>query len=1331
MKICDEFCGQQQGYSISKTLRFELKPQGKTLENIKKEMIIERDFKRSQDYKAVKIILDNYHKFFIDDVLKSVNLDWSNLSDAIAEFNKNKDDGLKVASFQETIRKEIVKYFKSDSRFNALTASTPKDFFNKYLTEFLSVNISSETNMKVVETFKKFSTYFTGYQENRKNIYTEEAIPTAVPYRIVNDNFPRFLKNIEVFNEIKAKYPEIIEQAEQELQEYLGTEKISDIFNINNYNNYLTQSGAEHQRGIDYYNQVIGGVVQKENSIKKRGLNEFLNLYYQGHSDVKKIKFIPLYKQILSDRTSLSFKIQSITNDEELKESIKSFEKIINKKDDNDKTVLDKVSELTDNIDNYDLSEIYINQKDVNNISRILTGDWAFLQKRMNIYAQETFNKKEQKRWIRDLENDNSKSKGIFSLKELNDVLEYSSVNCPHIPVHIQDYFNETKRWYIDSTTGEFANDTQVELSISEMCKQIIDNQTKMDKVLNLVPCEKTLREKPEDVQLIKDYLDSVQNLLHRIKPFKVNSIGDISFYAIYDSVYSSLNEIVSLYNKTRNFITKKNNDLEKFKLNFENPTLADGWDQNKENDNTAIILIQNEKYYLGVMNAKNKPIFSEHYEIQNNNCYKKMIYKLLPGPNKMLPKVFLSNKGKKEFNPPEQLLKDYEAGKHKKGATFDISFCYYLIDWFKDAINRHKDWRNFNFIFSDTSSYNDISDFYREVSDQAYKVTFTDIPQSVIDKMVDDGQLFLFQIYNKDFAEHSKGTPNLHTIYWQELFSEENLKEKVLKLNGQAELFYRNLSIEDPVIHKAGSKLVNKFTERGHSIPENIYTDIYKLQNGMTDGFSCDTQKYLLEKNIVIKDRGDEDSEYEDYDNRDILYMHTAQHDIVKDKHFTEPKFLFHVPITINYKAHRSTSLNEKVRLFLRNNKDVNIIGLDRGERHLVYLSLINQKGEILEQCSLNTIALNNNGRKIDYHEKLEITEKERDDARKNWKTIGKIAELKEGYLSAVIYKIAQMMINNNAIVVMEDLNYGFKRGRFHVEKQVYQKFEHMLIDKLNYLVFKNRTANEPGGALNGYQLTDEFVSFKKIGKQSGFLFYVPAEYTSKIDPKTGFVNIFDFGGITNIQKKREFFKKFESIKYDSEKESFAFTFDYKKFGGKCKEMFQTRWTVYSKGERIVYSSKSKRSEYVDPTRELKEKCFKEANIKWDNGADLLPSILKIGEELKIGEKPSQFVASFYDTLFRNFKLVLQMRNSDSNAKTDYILSPVKGDDGTFFDSNSKDPKYPIDADANGAYHIALKGLTLIKRIHETDEEMLKKMDLKISNEDWFKFVQNKEYLK
>ena len=54
-----------------------------------------------------------------------------------------------------------------------------------------------------------------------------------------------------------------------------------------------------------------------------------------------------------------------------------------------------------------------------------------------------------------------------------------------------------------------------------------------------------------------------------------------------------------------------------------------------------------------------------------------------------------------------------------------------------------------------------------------------------------------------------------------------------------------------------------------------------------------------------------------------------------------------------------------------------------------------------------------------------------------------------------------------------MEDLSYGFKKGRFKVERQVYQKFETMLINKLNYLVFKDISITENGGLLKGYQLT------------------------------------------------------------------------------------------------------------------------------------------------------------------------------------------------------------------------------------------------------------------
>ena len=74
----------------------------------------------------------------------------------------------------------------------------------------------------------------------------------------------------------------------------------------------------------------------------------------------------------------------------------------------------------------------------------------------------------------------------------------------------------------------------------------------------------------------------------------------------------------------------------------------------------------------------------------------------------------------------------------------------------------------------------------------------------------------------------------------------------------------------------------------------------------------------------------------------------------------------------------------------------------------------------------------------------------------------------------------IAELMVKYNAIVVMEDLNSGFKRGRFKVEKQVYQKFEKMLINKLNYLVLKNKNNTEWGGIYRALQLTNKFVSFK-----------------------------------------------------------------------------------------------------------------------------------------------------------------------------------------------------------------------------------------------------------
>ena len=1012
-------------------------------------------------------------------------------------------------------------------------------------------------------------------------------------------------------------------------------------------------------------------------------------------------------------------------NDSHVKSGIQNFYNSLEQKErieGKEISFFDSCDSFMDTFEAADVDKVYISAKDLTFVSQVLFGRWDELQIRMNRYAEHTFkNKTEKARWIKNIaENTSEKRKGEFSIKELDDALSFVSDDIDPADIRIKDYFS------VKYKTKQNKTDTEQEvacLSFTEAVRQIKNQWNEIQPVLASLTEDSHVRENPDDVNRLKVFLDSCQDLLHRLKPFNASFEvdKDTVFYSLFDFMYGKLSEIVPLYNKVRNYITKKQLSAGKYKLMFENPTLADGWDYNKENDNTCVLFKKDNQYYLGIMNAKRKPKINEQkFETDSVPCYKKMIYKLLPGPNKMLPKVFFSEKNKSVFNPPSEILDKYEKGCHKKGETFDIQFCHQLIDYFKDSIEIHQDWKNFNFQFSDTNSYSDMSMFYKEVADQGYKVTFTDIPVSYIDSLVEDGSLFLFQIFNKDYAPGAKGRKNLHTLYWENLFAKENLADVVLKLNGEAELFYREASIQKPVIHREGEILVNRTLSDGTSMSESIHDELFKYYNNrLGKGLSKEAQELFDSGKVCTK---------------------TVKHEIIKDKHFTEPKFLFHVPITLNFKADgKNEYMNERVRLFLKQNPDINIIGLDRGERNLLYMSIINQKGEILHQCSFNDVTQERLYIKkgnvpavekvtVDYHTKLDLREKERDAARKSWQTIGKIAELKEGYLSAVIHELCTLMIEHNAIIVMEDLNFGFKRGRFKVEKQIYQKFEHMLIDKLNYLVFKDSGLQEEGGVLNAYQLAEKFESFQKLGKQSGFIFYVPAGYTSKIDPVTGFVNLFDLKGLTNTQKKRDFFAKFESIAYEPDSDMFSFTFDYKDFFGKNTQIpRKTKWTVYSNDKRIKYDSKEKQYHDVIVTEKLKQ-LFTEMDFPWEQGENLFDAIMTFGAG-EADRKDLQTI-HFFDELYRTFVLILQMRNSNSRTGEDFIISPVKNENGAFFDSRiqeklGEEAKLPKDADANGAYHIALKGLYLLRQFDKTPEDKLKKVDMKISNTDWFNFRQ------
>ena len=1240
MESMKDLTGQ---YSLSKTLRFELKPIGKTLEHIEQKGLLTQDEQRAEEYEQMKGIIDRYHKAFITMCLRNCKIKVNNTDDELdsleeyssllSKSKRDADDEDKLEKIKENLRKQIVNAFKSGNTYGDLFK---KELIKNHLPDF----VTDEEEKQVVEHFCNFTTYFTGFHDNRKNMYSDEAKSTAIAYRLIHENFPRFFDNLRSFakiseSEVANRFPEI----ESAFSLYLNVEHIADMFHVDYFPVVLTQEQ------IDVYNNIIGGKTE-EDGTKIQGINEYINLYNQHHPDVKLPFLKPLYKMILSDKVALSWLPEEFENDEEMLTAINDFYKsvqpVIFGNDEN------CIRHLLTNIAEYNTEHIYIsNDLGLTGISQQLFDQYSIFEDAIKDELRR--NVKQTPKEKRNPELLEERIKNLFKKEK--------SFSISYLDSLIKDKGEDTIESYY-AKLGAFDRDgkqtvnllTQIEMAYIA-AKEVLEG--KYDNI----------NQSEEATKYIKDLLDAFKSLQHYIKPLLGSgeeAEKDNVFSSQLLNVWEALDVVTPLYNKVRNWLTRKPYSTKKIKLNFENAQLLGGWDMNKEADYASVLLRKNNQYYLAIMDKKHNHAFDIETLPSDGACFEKIDYKLLPGANKMLPKVFFSKSRINEFAPSTDIQIAYRQETHKKGKNFNLADCHRLIDFFKQSIAKHEDWSKFPFHFSDTSTYEDISGFYREVEQQGYTIGFRKISESYIYRLVDEGKLYLFQIWNKDFSDYSKGTPNMHTLYWKALFDKANLADVVYKLNGQAEVFYRKRSLqkENTTVHKALQPIKNKNTQNEKSTS-------------------------------------------------------TFDYDIVKDRRYTVDKFHFHVPITINFKSSGKPNINEHVLDIIRHHGIEHDIGIDRGERHLLYLSLIDLKGRIIKQMTLNEIKQqtgSNYG--TNYKELLAAREGDRAEARRNWKKIENIKDLKAGYLSQVVHVIAQMMVEYNAIVVLEDLNMGFMRGRQKIERSVYEQFEHMLIDKLNFYVDKKKEACAPGGLLHGLQLANKFESFNKLGKQSGCLFYVPAWNTSKIDPVTGFVNMLD-ARYESVESSRCFFSRFDVIRYNEEKNWFEFTFDYNNFHAKL-DGTKTQWTLCTYGSRIkTFRNPAKLNQWdneeVVLTDEFK-KVFANAGINIHG--NLKEAICSLAKREHL------------EPLMHLMKLLLQLRNSKTNSEVDYMLSPV-AENGVFYDSRSCNGNLPIDADANGAYNIARKGLWVLRQIQ--DSKPGDKLNLALSNKEWLRFVQEK----
>jgi len=1261
-------------YALTKTLRFELKPVGKTRETINSanpNFVYDQAIEDA--YQVLKPIFDKLHEEFITKSLEGVKAKEIQIKDYFDLYRKlrmtqDKEEKKKIEKELEVTEKILRKYFEiiykaegdefknrigtdekgkpilKENGYKVLTEAGILKYIKSNIGKFVGMNLKTRDGKKVeksdLETalgtadfrgvFEGFFTYLTGFNQNRENYYSTENKATSVANRVVDENLPKFCDNALNFEKRKEDYLVaykflkekgiVLKGKNQNGKEKDLEEIITDIFVIDYFSKCLSQAEIED------YNLKIGNA------------NILVNLYNQQQFEKnKKLRpFKTLYKQIGCGEKGEFISV--IKDEKELKAVLEEIVRLgANYFGDFDGKIIDKVDTVSEFCEYVRSHEDYVgvfwSDKALNTISGKYFSNWYVLKKAL-------------------------KEGGVFLGKKKDD----EDIKIPQA-VELRELFNvldKTENWD-DKEVGLFKK-SLFELSESNK-KDIIEGSSKPSEALlkmifsdvkklaqifidskdKILLLNENNYFKPENIKLIKDWLDCLLYTNQIVKYWKVkekfaNGSDSVLSEALAAILFENDNP-TKYYDIVRNFLTKKPQDdvlSNKLKLNFDNAVLASGWDVNKEPERWCIILKDSyDKKYLAILTDKTKKFFEKKDDnlvyVADDSGFQKMDYKLLPGPNKMLPKVFISSEKWQQIHAiPQEINEIYAKGSFKKGNSFVKSDLHSLIEYLKDCLSKHEWGDTFKFKFSDTETYESIDQFYSEVEKQGYKLSWSSVNKKLIDEKVEAGEMYLFEIRNKDNQIGKKGISNLHTLYWNAVFDDIGNKPK---LNGEAEIFYRS-AVKD--IQSLGKKKDKKGNE------------------------------------------------------------------VVNHKRFAEEKFIFHCPITLNF-CLKSSKFNDEVNHAFKNRDDVNFIGIDRGEKHLAYYSVVNQEGKIIEQASFNDI----NGK--NYADELEKRAGDRDEARKNWQTIGTIKELKDGYISQVVRKIVDLAVKYNAYIVLENLSGGFKNSRKKIEKSVYQKLELALAKKLNFLVDKKAKDGEFMSVQNALQLTPPVMNFGDIEKstQFGIMLYTRAAYTSQTDPITGWRKKIHFEKTKQEDLGKEICEKFTDIGFDGK----DYYFEYKDVAtGKI-------WRMWSgkngesldryRGHRDLHSEW--KVEKYDIVKLLNEVC---------EGLDKNSSLREqIKNGLDLSKVPKLKFA---------IDLIQQIRNSGakgtdgkSTKDDDFILSPVRDENGNHFDSRMVQPGnllLPVNGDANGAFNIARKGVMMFERIKNKPE----KPDLFIKDEDW-----------
>lgn len=693
----------------------------------------------------------------------------------------------------------------------------------------------------------------------------------------------------------------------------------------------------------------------------------------------------------------------------------------------------------------------------------------------------------------------------------------------------------------------------------------------------------------------IKKNLDKAIKFVNILKLFDTEN-ENFSFVARQEieralDVYA---DVHPLYNMSRNYISQKGDNKRKKGLSFSTSGFGSGWSESVESQKRVFLLKDDsDNKFLGVYNilgckVNNKSVISVSGCIKESlgdkktsQCYSKMICGTIGDVKKGIPRLFI--------NPclPEPELTRFKNKEYNE----DREFLSFIIDFIKKQISNHETWKAYDFNYKD--NYDSYEEFCEDLQQQGYILKWRYIDKTIIDNMVESGCIYLFKI-NCKYDKFTTSKKSIHEKYVEALFSDENENGKLVKLLGGAEVFYREPQIKNPSVHKAGSVLLNKNYKEGKTVGTE-YTNLLK--------------KAQREEITGIKAK-------------------KCREDIIKDKRYTKEQFSIHFNVKIGNAFESKTKVDTLALEKLK--KSHNTLVVTRSNKHFLYAIVLDNKMNILEKRSLNTVL------GINYKEKLEVAEELQRKNIASWKEIKSTKGLMNGYISYAVREVANLVLKYDAAVVLEKAMINENSYNL-LKKRTYTNFRNALMRKLQFLNDITKKDTEPGGVLNPYNLT-HIEKDKDLDKElNGIVLQIPAFFTSNKDINSEFVLLKSIFAKNETQKKN-IISKFTKLNFNPERNLFELEYESSRFNNKYKNVF----VCDSYGERTI--RRNGQTEKVNLTDYIKNLLL-ENDLDYRN-VDNLYDIYNPDNKTHV------------NALYESIRLILQMYNYDADKS--FYISPV-----------------------------------------------------------------------